>query len=114
MPSTDLELRRARAVARTGLLAARSHPGLDIVARAAANAMRTSIGFVSLIGNSHAHAIGSHGLDMVPVERDKTFCDHTIAGFEPLVVEDARRDGRFRDNPFVTGPPFLRAYAGVP
>ena len=31
-----------------------------------------------------------------------------------MVVPDATRDPRFADNPFVTGEPFVRFYAGAP
>jgi PAS domain-containing protein len=31
-----------------------------------------------------------------------------------MVVEDARLDARFRENPFVTGEPHIRFYAGAP
>ncbi len=31
-----------------------------------------------------------------------------------MVIPDARADDRFHDNPAVTGPPWVRFYAGAP
>jgi diguanylate cyclase (GGDEF)-like protein len=42
------------------------------------------------------------------------FCDHTIQTTDCLVVPDATQDKRFAENALVTGPPFIRAYAGAP
>jgi GAF domain-containing protein len=56
----------------------------------------------------------SCGLAFREVPRDESFCGHAIYGREPLVVEDALLDGRFADNPHVTGPPGIRFYAGHP
>lgn len=113
MELTNLERDRIAAVDRSGLLGERSMPALDVVARTAATSMRTSMGFVTLIGAEHQHAIGSHGIDLAPMQRQTAICNHTICTFEPFVVPDTRRDPRFADNPLVTGEPFLRAYAGV-
>lgn len=46
--------------------------------------------------------------------RDITFCTHTIQSDELLVIEDAAQDARFAANPFVTGQPGIRFYAGAP
>ena len=47
-------------------------------------------------------------------ERAISFCNVAIQTPEPLVVEDAREDPRFATNPRVTGPPYVRFYAGHP
>lgn len=46
--------------------------------------------------------------------RRDAFCSYTILGPGMMVVEDAAKDERFADNPFVTGEPGIRFYAGVP
>lgn len=52
---------------------------------------------------------------VIPVyQRETAFCNITIQGYEPLIIEDARQEPLVRDNPFVTGPPFLRSYIGAP
>lgn len=48
--------------------------------------------------------------------RDVSFCGHTILNHpgEMLVINDATKDDRFAENPFVTGGLFVRFYAGYP
>ena len=46
--------------------------------------------------------------------REQTFCDQTIRFDRTLVVPDTHADPRFKDNPYVIGPPFIRFYAGHP
>ena len=46
--------------------------------------------------------------------RDEAFCAHAILSDGMMIVEDTHHDFRFVDHPAVTGPPFIRFYAGVP
>ena len=48
------------------------------------------------------------------VPRDDSFCSHAIFERRPLVVPNALLDERFADNPYVTGFPGVRFYAGHP
>jgi PAS domain S-box-containing protein len=54
------------------------------------------------------------GLDPGVTRRDDSFCAYTILSDDPLIVEDASLDPRFRDNPLVIHGPAIRFYAGVP
>lgn len=54
------------------------------------------------------------GIQVGALPREQTFCSQTIRFDRTLVVPDTHEDPRFRDNPYVTGPPFIRFYAGHP
>lgn len=47
-----------------------------------------------------------------PIEH--AICRFTVLSDEALLIPDAMADERTRDNPYVTGPDHLRAYAGAP
>ncbi len=46
--------------------------------------------------------------------RDSAFCAHAILDSKLMEIPDATKDQRFHDNPFVTGNPNVRFYAGMP
>tara|TARA_B100000700_G_C14407669_1_gene562166 strand:+ start:154 stop:336 length:183 start_codon:yes stop_codon:yes gene_type:complete len=45
------------------------------------------------------------GLEPQETSRDVSFCAHAIASAEPLIVEDALLDERFKSNPLVVEEP---------
>ncbi|WP_232312809.1 sensor domain-containing diguanylate cyclase [Enterovibrio coralii] len=48
------------------------------------------------------------------IPRDLSFCGHTILDDDAMVVCNAEKDPRFFDNPYVTGAPTIKFYAGYP
>ncbi|MFA6151231.1 MAG: GAF domain-containing sensor histidine kinase [Chitinophagaceae bacterium] len=54
------------------------------------------------------------GIDGEQTERDVSFCSHAILNNHLFEVPDAYSDERFFDNPYVTGEPHVRYYAGMP
>jgi GAF domain-containing protein len=69
---------------------------------------------IALVGGTRAYFLAEVGAGFDSLPREHSFCGYTIHDRTPLVVEDAQRDVRFADNPYVAGPPFLRFYAGAP
>jgi GAF domain-containing protein len=72
------------------------------------------IALVSLVDLNRQWFKSCIGIDVRETSRDESFCTYAILQDEPLVVEDATRDPRFANNPYVVGEPGIRAYAGMP
>ena len=73
------------------------------------------IATVTLIDAERQWIKAAIGMEAGECRRADSFCTHTIlVPQRPLVVEDALQEPRFRDNPFVVGPPGVRFYAGAP
>jgi PAS domain S-box-containing protein len=69
---------------------------------------------VSLVDEDRQWFKARYGIDVTETPRDVSFCGHVVALDRPLVVPDARADGRFADNPLVVGDPQVRFYLGYP
>lgn len=69
---------------------------------------------LSLIDADRQWCKSAPGIPVRETDRSISFCGHTIADGDRLVVEDAAEDPRFFDNPLVTEEPHIRFYAGVP
>lgn len=85
------------------------------LARLAARVCDAPLAMINLVDARRQWSLATVGLDdHREVPRAHSFCAHALARDEVLVVEDAARDPRFRDNPFVVGGPRVRFYAGAP
>lgn len=86
----------------------------DRIARFAATEFDVPMALVSLVDEHRQWFKARVGLEACETSRDISFCGHAIEGSGVMVIEDARRDPRFADNPLVTSDPFIRFYAGAP
>lgn len=87
---------------------------LDEIVTLAKNICGVPISLVSLVDENRQWFKARVGLEAKETPRDIFFCTHTIEESDILEIEDALKDERFKDNPLVTGDPFIRFYAGFP
>lgn len=86
----------------------------DDIAELASKICNTPISIVSFIDMNRQWYKAKKGLENNEVSRNVAFCDYAIKSDNVMVVEDAKKDDRFKDNPFVVNNPNIRFYAGVP
>jgi len=86
----------------------------DRVVRFAAEEFDMPIVLVSLVDTNRQWFKARVGLEVCQTDRESSFCGHAILQPGLLLVEDARADERFHDNPLVVGEPHIRFYAGAP
>jgi PAS domain S-box-containing protein len=84
------------------------------MAKLAAQIFGVPFACISLIDKERQWIKASVGLDIDQSPRSSSFCQYTIAGSEVFEVQDTLLDTRFADNPFVSGDPYVRFYAGAP
>jgi sigma-B regulation protein RsbU (phosphoserine phosphatase) len=113
-PLPEDEQIRLQALYALGLLDTPAEQRFDDVTNLAAELFHVPVAFVSLIDRERQWLKSKVGLGVCETPRELSFCAHAILSEEALVVPDAKLDDRFADNPFVTGEPFVRFYAGQP
>jgi signal transduction histidine kinase len=105
------------------LASLRSYNILDTVAEKdfddlttlASTICQTPIALISLVDTERQWFKSHIGLAASETPIEQSFCAHAIVSYnEIMIVDDARTDERFADNPLVTGNPKIVFYAGVP
>jgi len=87
----------------------------DDLVTIAASICDAPIAAISLLDKERQWFKARTGLAVQQTSRDISFCGHVILDpTETMVVNDARVDQRFHDNPLVTGDLGVRFYAGAP
>lgn len=108
------ELSRIESLCRLNVLDTPSEERFDRITRIAQRHFNVPIALVSLIDSERQWFKSRQGLDAVETSREISFCGHTILSDSIFYIPNALEDGRFADNPLVTGPPNIRFYAGAP
>jgi len=97
-----------------GVLDTLSETTYDDITALAAHICQTPTALVSLVDINRQWFKSRVGMEVQETPRSMAFCAYTIKGKEVMLVEDTHQDPTFRDNPLVTGPPYIRFYAGAP
>ena len=115
--STDIdrEQLRLRTLESYSILDTLPEEDYDNLTAIAAQICGTPIALVSFVDVDRQWFKSKHGLQVSETPKAQAFCAHAIDYPEsPMIVEDARKDNRFSENPLVTGEPYVIFYAGVP
>lgn len=87
----------------------------DFITRMASEICNTNISLISLVDQDRQWFKSHHGLDVRETHRKYAFCAHAIESpNEVMLIPDATKDVRFKDNPIVKNKPNVIFYAGVP
>ncbi|MBA2303674.1 MAG: ATP-binding protein [Acidobacteria bacterium] len=86
----------------------------DDLALLASHICETPMAAITLVDKDRQWFKSRIGLAVPETPRSISFCSHAIAGRGIVIVPDASKDERLRDNPQVTGDPHIRFYAGAP
>lgn len=111
------EEERVKALKSYKILDTLSEDDYENLTKIAAEICGTPISLVSLIDDHRQWFKSNHGLKVKETSKDYAFCAHAIndsSDGDAFIVEDARKDVRFADNPLVVGDPNVIFYAGVP
>ena len=87
---------------------------LDRICELARDLLSVPIAVISVLEEKDQWFPNRCGLFSDRTPRDSALCNYVVAADQPLIIPDTHKDERFRDNPLVTGSPFIRFYAGMP
>lgn len=119
-PHPRNEANRLAALQELNVLQTDNHdPHYDALTRIVCAMLDLPIALISLLDADQQWFKSRCGLEADGTPRDVSFCSWTLVPEDPkraamMVVEDADRDLRFASNPLVTGPPYVKFYAGAP
>lgn len=113
-PQPVNEQQRLQALRALHVLDTPAEASFDTLTDLAARLLGVPIVLVSLVDEHRQWFKSRVGLAATQTSRAVSFCGHAINGEELFVVEDARADARFADNPLVLGEPRVCFYAGAP
>ncbi|HET6225203.1 MAG TPA: GAF domain-containing protein, partial [Bacteroidia bacterium] len=114
LPIPENEAERLKALAKYNILDSLPEEEFDRLTKLASIICGVPIALISLIEKERQWFKSNIGMNSNETKREDSFCQYAIIGTDTLQVNDATKDHRFVNNPFVTGDPDIRFYAGHP
>ena len=108
------EAKRQESLDRLEIVDTPAEERFDRITRLARTLFHVPTVLISLVDRDRQWFKSAQGLAAPETPRVISFCGHAIQEDAVFVVNDARRDRRFADNPLVTDSPHIRFYAGQP
>uniref|UniRef100_UPI00404AE1F0 response regulator n=1 Tax=Fulvivirga sp. TaxID=1931237 RepID=UPI00404AE1F0 len=113
--SSSIEIERIKNLRSYEILDTKSDPSFDSITNMAALLCDCPIALISLVDENRQWFKSKIGTDTSETPREISFCSTAIkTPDQPLVIEDAKKDARFKENPLVCAAPNIRFYAGFP
>jgi hypothetical protein len=112
MPADENE--RLKALAALGLLEGGAPAEWNRLSRAARSRFGVPFAAVTLLAKDEQHIPAACGFAPGRTPREQAFCNWTVMHDEVFVVPDALAHRELSRNPFVSGEPGIRFYAGAP
>lgn len=108
------EQKRLAALYEYGILDTLAEAELDALTKLASTICDAPIALISLIDDQRQWFKSKVGIEVSETPRDLAFCNYAIQGDDIYEVPNALENELFAHNPFVTGSPDIRFYAGAP
>jgi anti-sigma regulatory factor (Ser/Thr protein kinase) len=108
------EAERLAALRRYRILDTDPEAPFDDLALIASQICGTPMALITLVDADRQWFKARVGITTRETSRSISFCAHAIEHEGLFIVPDAREHRAFRDNPMVTGDPYVRFYAGAP
>jgi diguanylate cyclase (GGDEF)-like protein len=108
------EAERMDALEKLNIVDTPMQENFERITRITKNLFDVPIAAFTLVDGDRQWFKSIQGLDVCETPREVSFCGHVINQDDIMIINDALLDPRFADNPLVTGPPFIRFYAGYP
>lgn len=107
------ENERMEAVYKLGILDTPQEQPYDDLTKDAIDRLAVPISTISIIDNNREWFKSCQGMATKEGPREIAFCSYAMLAENVFIIEDTHMDDRFKNNPYVTGYPYVRFYAGI-